>query len=369
MKLHKRKIIASVIAFAVIVALVISLSILGKIGVSDKLTYSETFEGSISESAYEDKESAARAFVKNELSGTSAEAEYVGYKNCGSLSKKELSDINVQKLVDDKIEDGEKVEIEYKSSSVKNRVKAYLLESGKNCRYYVLPPEINGAVTNAYLNTVLDGKKYLNCTSTTTVSMSVQDIMTTYNQIIKFDNDKAYFKQGIPGLISDAYLQENGEGITAYIKHPEKRDDKFYSWSEIEDYYSARGYIYELYLTKGEEKVSIDSLTSMQDVTDFCFMLDIDASFFVKTANGFSMPDDKYKAVCKMLAGASLGDEFDKVWNDHKVHFRADYYVTEGRLSKSEVVLRLLFDDKFITASVISDYSDFGSTKVVMPNG
>ena len=283
------------------------------------------------------------------------------------MSEAELMEINRRELIDEDIQSGEKVTIRYKNSGVANNVKAYLLEADKKCRYYVLPPQNNEPVTNSYLNSVLDGAKYLNCTATTAVNFIVSDIMTTYVQKIKFDNDKAYFKQEIPGLISNVYLEEYDGGITAYIEHPEKHDGKIYSMSEIQSYYYDQGYIYELYLTKGGEKVLIDSLASMQDVTDFCFMLDVDASYFIKTDYGFKMTDDKYKAVCKMLAGDALGEELDKIWNDHKVYFNSQYYVTEGRLSKCKLTLRLLYDDNFLTMNIVSSYTDFGATKVEIP--
>lgn len=365
--MSRNKIIVSAVAFIVVITLTVSFALLSKLSFTGTENYSEMFFGSISESAYEDKEEAAHDFVSKELTGATASPEYMGYTSDGELKSADLEEINSHNLIEEDFKSGEKVTIRYRNSTAENSVKAYLLDAGKKYRYFVLPPEEGGIVTNSYLNSVLDGEKYLNCTSTTIVGMSVLDIMTTYNQTIQFDNDKAYFKQEIPGLISDVYLEEYSGGITAYLKNPEKNDGKFYSLAEIQSYYYSQGYEYDLFLIKGEEEVNIDSLNSMQDVTDFCFMLDIDASYFVKTLYGFAMTEEKYKAVCKMLAGNKLGEEFDKAWNDYQVHFRADYYVSEGRLSKSEIVLNLYYDGNYMTVSLTSIYSDFGSTTVEMP--
>lgn len=379
---------------AVVIAVTVAFSVMGGINFTGTDIYGETFAGSISETSYDSKEAAARGFVTEELTDSGAAPEYTGYKKIAALTEAEIADINARNSVDTKILGGERVEIEYEknppradaaalrsqnagaitvgaaacqTSATAHSVDAYLLESASDCRYYVLPPEVGGVVTNTYLKTVFDGSKYLNCTATTVVGMSVYDIMTTYRQVIQFDGVRAHFSQELPGLINELYFKETAQGITAYTEHPDINDGKFYSLSEINAYYAPKGMEYQVYLTKGGERVLIETLSSIEEVTDFAFMMNVDASFFVKTANGFAMTDDKYKEVCKMLAGGALGDEFDEAWNDLKVYFRADYYVSQGRLSKSETVLRLLYDGNFITLSVVSDYTSFGATKVIIP--
>lgn len=367
-KMLKNKIITSTIAFAIIIALILSFSLIGQIDFNKNDSYSETFSGSISESSYSSKEAAARAFVSRELSGQGATYEYTGYTKTGDLTKSELTEINAKNTLDEAIQSGEKVKIGYRNTQANNNVRAYLLETAQYCRYYVLPPEDGEPVTNTYLDSVLDGANYLNCTSTTTVGLSILDMMTTYMQVIKFDDDKVYFKQELPGLISDVYLEESAGVLTAYIEHPEIHDGKFYALSEIKSYYAKMNLIYELYLKKGGEKILIDSLNSIRDVTDFAFMLNVDASFFVKKNYGFSMTDNNFKAFCKAFASDAMGDTLDQVWEDYKLYFRSDYYVSDGRLSKSETILRLLYEDKFMTLSVVSLYSDFGTTEVVIPD-
>ena len=364
----KNKFFSSCIAFAFIIALIICFFLLGKIDFSDSDNYSESFKGSLSQNTYSSKSAAARAFVSEELSGINSDPKYVGYKKIGDLTKTELTAIKTQDTIDEDLKNGEKVEINYVISATQNNVNAYLIETDYNYRYYVLPPEPDEPITNTYLNSVLDGAKYLNCTSTTTVGSSILDIMTTYKQVIKFDNDKAHFNQEIPGLIRNVYLEEYPGGLTAYLEHPDIRDGKLYEISEIQSYYAQKNLLLKLYLMKGDDKVSIDKLNSMQDVTDFAFMLDVDASFFVKTDYGFAMENDKYKAVCKMLAGNTLDETFDKIWNDYKVYFHSEYYVSEGRLEKINVKLRLLYDNNFLTIDLKSEYTDFGKTKVIIPD-
>lgn len=366
-KKSKNRILACCIAFVFIAALIISFSLLGGVGFSKGENYSETFKGSVSKSGYGSKEAAARGFVSEELTGTTNAPRFVGFTKTADLSEDELAAINARRLIEEDIRHGEKVIIEYRSADVNNNVKAYLLETPQKYRYYVLPPEIDEPVTNAYLDSVFDGAKYLNCTSVATVSVSILEIMTTYRQIIKFSDDKAQFNQEMPGLINELFLREYNGKLTAYLEHPELKDGKFYTLSEINSYYLEKGLIYALYLKKGGEQILVDDLKSMRDVTDFAFMMNVDASYFVKTENGFSMSEDKYKAVCKAFAGKALEESLDKFRDDNKVHFRSDYYVSDGRLSRNRTVLGLLHEDNFITISAETAFSDFGTTEVIIP--
>jgi len=363
----RNRIIALSLALAFIVALIVSFSILGNARFNVAEGYSETFKGSVSKNVYATKEAAARAFVSEEITGEGASFEYVGYTKTGDLTEDELAEINAQRLSADDFLSGEKVTIEYRSAEKEGAVKAYLLNTARRCRYYVLPPESGEQVTNAYLNSVLDGAKYLNCTATSTFSLNISEVMTTYRQVIKFDDDKAYFKQEVPGLISDLYLKEVSDGISVYLKHPEIHDGKFYSLSEINSYYFEKKLKYEPYLQKGGERILIENLGSMQEVTDFAFTTIADASYFTKTTNGFEMNDDQFKAFCKMILGSAFEESFEKSLDDYKVHFHSDFYVSEGRLSRNKTVLSLLYDDNFMTIAIDSVYSDFAATEVEIP--
>ena len=361
------KIIAATLSFFAVVAVTVTFCVLGA-GFSDDGAYGETFAGSVSARAYFDKDSAARAFVENELGGATASPMYVGYRKTGELDAEEVAKLNGLGLTDDTILGGEKNEVDFVSNEQEATARTYLLDTDGGCRYYVPLPQAGEPVTNAYLSTVLDGDSYLNCTSMTTVHVRMLDIDNTYRQVIRFADDKAFFKQELPGLINDVYLGETAGGIEVYIEHPQKSDGKFYSLTEINRDLYRQGLEYELNLIKGGETVSIDSLNGMKDVTDFAFMINADASFFVKTAKGFSMPNDKYVAVCKSMMGEDVFENFDAFRREHKVHFRSDYTVSGGKLSKSETVLNMVYDDEIIVIAVKSSYSAFGTTEVVIPD-
>lgn len=366
MKASKNKIIAAAVSFAVIAAIVISLLLIGNGGFINGGAYSETFTGCISEKNYISKEAAARAFVAEELSGQSAAYYYNGYTKTGELTDEELEAINGQNAVGDTIYGGDKVRIAFGNAETDGDVGAYLLETATKYRYFVLPPELGEPVTNAYLNSVLDGNSYINCTATSTVSISALDIMNTYMQVIQFDDDKAYFKQELPGLINDVYLQEYSGGLIAYMQNPDLNDGVFYTMSELKAYYYKRDYSFDLYLMNGNDKISVSSLNSMLDVVSFTFNIVVDASYFVKQSYGFSMTDNNFKEFLRAYFGDEIGD-LDTFWEDYKVYFRSDYYVSEGRLSETETILRLMIDGEIFTLSVVTSYNGFGTTEVVIP--
>lgn len=353
MKASKNKIIAAAVSFAVIAAIVISLLLIGNGGFINGGAYSETFTGCISEKNYISKEAAARAFVAEELSGQSAVYYYNGYTKTGELTDEELETINGQNAVGETIYGGDKVRIAFGNAETENNVGAYLLETATKYRYFVLPPEVGEPVTNAYLNSVLDGNNYLNCTATSTVSISALDIMNTYMQVIQFDDDKAYFKQELPGLINDVYLQEYSDGLIAYTEIPELNDGKFYPRSDM-------------VFRKGNAEIPISALESMLDIVNLTFTIVVDASYFVKQSYGFSMTDNNFKEFLRAYFGDEIGD-LDTFWKDYKVYFRSDYYVSEGRLSETETILRLLIDGEIFTLSVVTSYNGFGTTEVVIP--
>ena len=109
-------------------------------------------------------------------------------------------------------------------------------------------------------------------------------------------------------------------------------------------------------------------MTTMQDITDFMFMMELDASYFVKTSYGFSMPEEKYKEVCRLMLGEHEYQEMIQAWEEHYFNFSADYYVTEGRLSASKITLSMSDGNDVFALTVTVNYTDFGTTEVVLPD-
>lgn len=160
----------------------------------------------------------------------------------------------------------------------------------------------------------------------------------------------------------------NYDSINVYIEHPQKNDGKLYTLSEINRDLRSQNLEYKVYISKGGEQVWIESLSTLQDITDFMFMMELDASYFVKTPYGFSMPDEKYKEVCKLMMGENAYAEMEEAWDEYHIHFNSDYYVTDGRLSASKTVLTMSNGDDIFALTITVNYTDFGTTEVKLPN-
>ncbi len=372
LKITIKRIIYTAASILFAVALAVTAGVLSNLNSTDELSYSETFTGYLSDNFFPTREATAKAFVDEQLGGKDV-AIYSDLEIKGELSQEEIHQLNSpDSLVRADaltITSGEHCEVVYTFKNQRRRVKTDLVYTDEEAyRYYARLPEVGEQPTKAYIDSVFKGDNYLNCSARSQISVSMLGTYSTYLQTILFADDKAYFNQELPGFISEVYLSETEGGITAYLKDPVgDKDDKFYTIGEINAMHLKDGYVYELYLTKGGDRISLDSLKSMEDVADFAFLMDTDCSYFIKTEYGFKMDDDRYKELCRAIAGNEFADDIDKVWHDYKINFHADYYVSEGRLNRMEVCLQMAYDNDLIAMNIITSYSDFGTTQVNFP--
>ena len=334
--------------------------------------YSETFIGVISAASYDSKEETVRGFLETELCGASAQPVYVGYEKISDLTSEEINELALDEQTKAEVVSAERVSVRYATERDEKRVSTCVLEMNGRYRYYVSLSLDGEALTNSYFDSVFDGAKYLNCTANTVVNMRVNNKQTasdvSYRQVIQFDDDIAYFDQELPGMDYDMYFTEEENSIDIYIEHPDKRDGKLYSLARINRELRSQNLEYRVYLTNGNEQVWLDTMTTMQDITDFMFMMELDASYFVKTSYGFSMPEEKYKEVCRLMLGEREYQEMIQAWEEHYFNFSADYYVTEGRLSASKITLSMSDGNDVFALTVTVNYTDFGTTEVVLPD-
>lgn len=369
-----KRIIAAAMATAAIIATATVIGVLFNLEQQSSLEYSETFSGYISEAKYSSREDTARAFVNEQLNGAAASPKYSDVKVLGEIPQAEIEKLNsdspTARIAEAKITSGEYCEITYNVSDKQRKIKADILRNDSGAfSYRVRLPENGEQPTKAYMDSVLDGNKYLNCTSRSRISATLLSTYVTYMQTIYFADDKIYFQQELPGLINELYLRESNERLIAFLKNPMGDDDNFYTVSEINAMLSKDGYeLNDIYLIRGGDQVNIEDLHGTSDVTKFAFMMPIDCSYFVKTGYGFAMTDDKFKAVCVALAGKEFAEEFNTFWHDYMVNFHADYYVTDGRLSRISLTLQMIYENDLFSMTVVTDYFNFGKTEVTIPH-
>ena len=134
---------------------------------------SETFAGVASAAAYETRESALQAFLKEETDFADTPL-YVRYEKKGELSADEIAALNLSAEERNGLVGGEKVVITYRrgttsrASETENTYtqSAYLLNYGSTYRYYAALPEVGEPLTYSYFQSVVGEEYYTNYTFT-----------------------------------------------------------------------------------------------------------------------------------------------------------------------------------------------------------
>lgn len=325
--------------------------------------YGETFAGALSEQVYSTKRSAAEGFVDAELSGGAAKCSFLNF-----VSERELSDEETAYFFGEdaqEISDAERGSVHYSAlGGAEEQMPLVIIGTEEGYRYFTLPPQNGSRLTNSYYRSVTGGDVYRNCTVETTFSMRLNSVSTLHYQLLKFADDRAYFRQDMPGPFNiDLYLAEEDGGFKIFTKHLEKDDGNYYDFDMFREKYV------DLYLFKGGEQYSLSSFESLSDLSSFMFAANFDCSYFEKTSYGFCIPNENYKKVIEqMMTGAGeVAEDFQKEWDQHKVFMEAKYYVTEGRLSKTVVQLTACEGDEVFSCAVKSDFHSFGQTSVSLP--
>lgn len=369
----KTRIAKLTIGLILTVAVSIGLFRLG--GHLDHFTYdapSETFLGVLSDSTYSSKVETVKGFLQNELTSAACRPTYVGYEKTGELSESDIEKLALEQELISTIELAESITVYYSDNDASRSSSAYLLKMDGQYRYYVPIANDGETLTNSYFNAIFAGSNYMNCVCTTTANFrfvspqNTQD--ATYRQVIITDYNKVYIDQRIPGYDLDSfYFREQDNHIITYTTHPHKDDGKYYSLDDINADLLASNKVMKIYMTNGADRVSIESFETMQDMVDLMFMMDLDASFFVKTSYGFCMPTDKYMEVMKSFAGEDAYNEIEEAFEKYRIHFYAEYYVSEGRISAQKTVLTATNGDDVYALSLTVNFTEFETAQVMLP--
>lgn len=341
-------------------------------GCSEQNNYGETFKGYLSESAYTSENAAVNAFLEEQLNGTTAECTLGNYTLNGVLTEREIDELEIN----EKIYSANYLTVYYTDGNLNDRkASLYVVRSADGFRYFAPLPQTGEAVTAGYYNSVLSNKAYNNCTVNTTYSGHFYSTETTYLQTFKFDYTKAYFKQTIPTMKVDFFMEQTPNGFEYYSKLPLFGDDNYYNSEEtnrkIKEEFGEDYYFYYV-LLKGGKEYRLDSFSDISELSTFIYAADYDCSYFVKTDYGFCMPFDKFKQAV-YSAAAMLGSDAEEIEldiNRHIAYFDVRYYVSEGRLSKIDYTLQAIVSDDpkdLLSIEMHSMFTDFGTTEVKLP--
>lgn len=355
---------------------------------------SETYMGAVSTYTYPSMESAASAYVNDELVGNS-HAMIVGCETLEEFSA-DTVDIAIPSEFLDGAESVQKVNVTYSVhnastySAMANStgevvqqnpqmtVIVYVIKYGPDFRYFTPMPETGKTISKSYYDSVFDSDRYNNCTMETEMSAEVNVDMTYAGQSIKMAMTMS-MKQTVKYAGNRIYLyQESNTNTNMYYGGESETDSQntvIYAYIEQDDY----GYWTCYYKTNENDPwqegylwnigfSNIDELKPFHDQY-------LDYTYFSKTSYGFALEDENAKQyflqAFDQLSGSMQGIDFGA----DGIDMVARYYVQEGVLSgtQTEATINAEVSESGQTANmtVVVDSTttctEYGSTVVELP--
>ncbi|MBQ7352454.1 MAG: hypothetical protein IJW54_00455 [Clostridia bacterium] len=341
---------------------------------------SETYVGSASEESYETADSAAEAFVQNELAGQS-DAVVLETTSKGELSSTEVTELNIPTDVMEGALSVEKIEVAYALNSAdyysacsaesvtdtlnKNKVvTVYVIKYENDWKYFTPLPETGDTVSKSYYESVFDNEKYQNCTFKNDMKVYAsasgggQSFSMTINmsQLIKHADGKVYLEQRMymemPGVDNQetviyAYMEEVDGRVVCYVKQGADSTE----WNPT--------------------NLSTIGFSSLEQLTPFYDQY-LDYTYFTKADFGFVLNKEN---AAKYLAQALEDQDLGVAFSNDDINMYAEYYVSDGALSgmRLDAVVSMSVSQSGQSMSIYEEVSttttctNYGTTVVEKP--
>lgn len=341
----------------------------------EKVNYSETFAGAISEEHYASEEEAAQNFLANEIDGRAIETKYVGMEKKSELTREQISELNTGDVLaeTDEIVSAEIVDVKYtkadktRSSETQDEETYFVFTvyiivispSGSAeyvYRYYVPKTQNGDVLTKSYYEDVFDPAKYTNFTQTfsynSTTSAAGISMTLTSDYVIKLAGETASVAmhmnlpnpEAFPITYIDNYIDgyfENGEnGFNAYLT-----TDNWSTFINDADAFKEYG------------------VTNMDSFVTMC-LPQYDYSYYVKTDYGFKLQSDFINDLVEDALNQTVGE-------NAQVSAELNFYVVEGRLYKAIATASFTISNQgYNVYSYLNEevrFDNFGTTTVEKP--
>lgn len=323
---------------------------------------SETYVGAVSEYTYPSVESAAEAYVENEIAGNSIATD-ITTTSVATYTVDNV-DISIPSELLEGADSIEKLNVSYKlsddvstmstksSGSEEYTVVVYVIKFGIDFKYFTPLPITGETITKSYYDSVFHSDKWSNCTMEidSSISMNINassyqgQTMTmtmdiTMHQLIKYDDGKIYLFQESTTSMSYTGMgtEEEHSTIYAYIAEDEDGYPICYVKENENDPW-IRGSLWQI------------GFNDIEELTPF-YGDYLDYTFFSKTPYGFALEKENAKQYF-MQAFDQLSGEIEGVdFGSDGVDMTVRYYVQDGALTGIQ-------NDSHITA----DVSEQGAT-------
>ncbi len=340
---------------------------------------SETYTGGVSTVAYETAETAAAAYVEEEVIGLSKTATIENTVSKGELTQSQVEALSLPEEDGAQIVSVEEYEVEYSevesayasvdTLNTTKKVTVYIIKySNDEFKYYTPAPVTGETITQNYYNSVFDSDRYSNCTYTYSmvVDMSVSgggmtvDMDMQVEQLIKYADGKIYMEQSSTYNYTASYMGET---------ETENESDKIYAY--IEEVVEDEETVIKCYVKTGdstewyEGNLYTIGFSSLEQLTPFYDQY-LDYSYFTKTSYGFELSGENAD-----LYLAQVLDGMDSMVSGMEVDIFAKYYVQEGALSGMRMDMSCDFTVQGTTctetATGLATIKDYGTTVVTKP--
>ncbi len=345
--------------------------------------YSETYNGALSEKSYTSEETAAKAFLDEEVKGDESDVVYSKVQ----VEDNALSDAEVEKLeIEDKtsVEYVKKATVFYKQAGTQTLAAAaeddaelskmlYLVKYVNGGFKYYSPALSSGeSLTKSYFNDVMKPDRYANVTvsgSVTSVSgakMSYQGETADATATIEMD----YTYQVTENAV---YVK-----LVAHSETPNPQTGKTETTDKTQEGYlvsTDKGFVM-CTSVDGAYQISTMPFENSSDMIFGEVLQGMDHSYFTKTSSGFQMDKDACIEMMKTMYGDLFEDYEFGSFEDLIDEMQFNFYVTEGNVSGVKEKLSLGLDVSeqgmsiTVTAAASADYSfkNFGTTTVTVPD-
>lgn len=343
---------------------------------------SDTYEGAVSTETYSSVDSAAEAFVNDEIVGSDKTV------TINDVKKTEMTVADTAEVIPARFTTGAlsvtKCDVNYsavnneESASVDGMINAALNAGNRkvtvyvikfdDCYKYFTPTVPNGkAITKSYYDSIFHSDKYANCTlEQKTISESgfggaKGGIILT--QTMKIAENGMYITQ-----TGETYASGNAE-IAAALKS--ELDSQLAAMTFTDIYVEfLENDEYKVYVKKSNESnwseglITSAGVGSISDLRPFSQMK-INYEYFTKTDYGCEISNDNMVDFYTKFFNAVLGNEM-KIKKGY-----AKYYVSDGVLSGARISFTISIDASGMTvdatATTNTKCTDYGTTVVTKP--
>lgn len=339
--------------------------------------YSETFRGKLSADTYETTDTAATAFLENEIAASDTSVSFLSYTKTEDITDEELAAFDLGEVKAEDIAAKEWGKIEYRAaatsaSSLAEQSEGTLTATvgmfkiGDAYRYFVPVAGTGEMISKSYFESVFDAEKYKNCTADYEMTLEYEFSVGGQSMDMEMDLDVTQKITETAAMIDmEIVVSMKGQGNakTNYTFYLVNHENSVVAYMENGGVWQSASL---------PELSSWDKLYEME-LKDF-----VDHSYFEKTSTGFKLAPIKFDKYIRNYFAAANDSTFDfDIAANAELSGEATYFVTEGRLSKATVKLSADFSEQSggylleanVSTSASNKFYDFGSTKVELPSG